>query len=197
MGNHAHILIKAEKIKDVSLFMKEVNTEYARYYNNTKRRVEYVFRGRFKSEVVNDEKHLMNCIAYIHNNPVKAKLVKNAKEYKYSSYVNYINHRGIIDFEEAKNYYDVSASNMKGVMEEKSHNDWLEHDDEEYENHEEVLEELVKRHDITKKRLEEDEILIEVVEALQRRAGLSLRKVATLLEINRERVRVVMADKNS
>ena len=197
MGNHAHILIKAERIRNVSLFMKEINTEYARYYNNTRKRVGYVFRGRFKSEAINDEKHLINCLAYIQNNPVKAKLVKNVKEYKYSSYVNYINQRGIIDFEEAKKYYAVSASNMKAIMKEKSHSDWIEHDDMEYEGYKEVLEELVKRYYLTKNRLAEDEILRKVVEELQERTGLSLRKIAVLLEVNRERVRTVMTEENS
>ena len=188
MSNHSHILIKAENVKNISLFMKEINTEYARYYNTTRRRAGYVFRGRFKSEVINDEKHLLNCIAYI---------LKRAEDYNYSSYANYLTKRGIVDFKEAKKYYDMSPSNMKEIMKEKSHSDWIEHDDMEYENYEEVLEELIKRYQLTKKRLEDDEILREVVEEIQRRTGLSLRKISGLLEINRERVRAVAADKGS
>ena len=50
-----------------------------------------------KSEPIYDEKYLYNCIAYIHNNPVKAKIVKEPKDYVYSSYNSYI--RGNVDFE--------------------------------------------------------------------------------------------------
>jgi REP element-mobilizing transposase RayT len=197
MGNHAHILIKADKINKISLFMKEVNTEYARYYNNIMERVGYVFRGRFKSEVINDEKYLVNCMAYIHNNPVKAHIIKKAEDYKYSSYTNYLTKRGIVDFKEAGKHYGISPSNIKAIMKEKSHSEWLEHDDTEYEDEEEVFEELIKKYNITKNRLEEDEILKAVIDEMQERAGLSLRKIAILLEINRERVRAVITDKNS
>jgi len=41
MGNHAHILMKAEKIRNISLFMKEINGEYARYYNNERLILKY------------------------------------------------------------------------------------------------------------------------------------------------------------
>jgi len=198
MGNHAHILIKAETIRDISLFMKEINGEYAKYYNNTRTRVGYVFRGRFKSEVINDEKHLVNCMAYIHNNPVKAKLTNEAKEYKYSSYTNYINQNGIIDFDEAKKHYDISPSNVKAIMKEKSHSDWIEHDDADYEKYEDVLDEMVNKYNLTKRKLEEDdELLRKVIEEMQRRAGLSLRKIATVLEINRERIRIAMTEQES
>ena len=43
-----------------------------------------------------DEKQLYNCLNYIHNNPVKAGIVKNASEYKYSSYYEFFNKREII-----------------------------------------------------------------------------------------------------
>ncbi|MCL2144535.1 MAG: transposase [Endomicrobia bacterium] len=193
MDNHAHILIKAEKIKDISLFMKEVNTEYARYYNTTRKRIGYVFRGRFKSEVIDDEKYLINCIAYIHNNPVKAKLENDAKEYKYSSYKNYISHSGIIDFEEAKKYYDISPSNIEAIMEEKSHSEWLEHDDRKYEESEDVLEELVKKYNISTNRVNYD-LAVKISKELIERSGISLRRCAEILGVQRERLRLAFLE---
>jgi len=65
MGNHAHLLVKSGSIRELSLFMHELNRGYGRYYNNVKKRVGYVFRGRFKSEVVEDIRHLINCLTYI------------------------------------------------------------------------------------------------------------------------------------
>lgn len=90
MSNHAHMLIYTEEIEELSKFMKNINTSYSMYYNNQKNRVGVVFRNRFESEPIKDRKHLTNCIAYIHNNPVKARIVTYPSQYKYSSYNNYV-----------------------------------------------------------------------------------------------------------
>ena len=90
MNNHAHMLIYTEKIEEMSKFMKNINTSYSMYYNNQKNRVGVVFRNRYESEPIKDRKHLINCIAYIHNNPVKARIVTYPSQYKYSSYNNYV-----------------------------------------------------------------------------------------------------------
>ena len=90
MNNHAHLLIKVGNIKNLSEYMQKVNTMYAKYYNYMeKNRVGYVFRDRFKSEPILNQRQLMHCIKYIHRNPVKANIVESEKEYKYSSYFSY------------------------------------------------------------------------------------------------------------
>ena len=38
MTNHAHLLIKAENIQELSKFMQKVNSSYARYYNYMEKR---------------------------------------------------------------------------------------------------------------------------------------------------------------
>lgn len=50
-------------------------------------------RIRFKSEEIKSDEQLLEVIRYIHNNPVKANIVKNALEYKWSSYNEYINQK--------------------------------------------------------------------------------------------------------
>ena len=76
----------------MSKFMPKVNTKYAKYYNYmTDKRVGYVFRDRYTSEAIENERYLINCINYIHNNPVKANIVKRCGDYKYSSYSDFIN----------------------------------------------------------------------------------------------------------
>lgn len=86
MSNHAHILIYTEDVKELSNFMKNTDEDYARYYNYEEKRVGYVFKGRFLSEPIADYKYLLNCIAYIHKNPVKANMVEKCTDYLYSSY---------------------------------------------------------------------------------------------------------------
>ena len=86
MGNHVHLLIKSNKIENISNFMHQINMKYALYYNKNRNRVGYVFRSRFKSQEINTEKYLINCIHYIHNNPIKAHICDEKSEYLYSSY---------------------------------------------------------------------------------------------------------------
>lgn len=90
MNNHAHLLIYTEKIEEMSLYMHIINQKFAQFYNYINEgRVGYVFRDRYKSEPIYNEQSLIRCIRYIHNNPVKSNIVKNPKDYKYSSYHQY------------------------------------------------------------------------------------------------------------
>lgn len=95
MDNHVHLLIYTEDINQMSRYMHRVNSIYAGYYNyiNTNR-VGYVFRDRYVSEPIYKEEYLLRCIKYIHMNPVKAKMVKQCEDYKYSTYCDYLNNKG-------------------------------------------------------------------------------------------------------
>lgn len=89
MSNHAHMLIHSKDIKNISELMSKTNTAFAIRYNKINDRVGYVFRNRYYLQQVLNKKHLYNCIAYIHKNPVKAGIVKNMEDYKFSSYNEY------------------------------------------------------------------------------------------------------------
>lgn len=92
MNNHAHLLIYTKRIEEMSLYMHTINQKFAQFYNYINQgRVGYVFRDRYKSEPIYNEQSLIRCIRYIHNNPVKANIVKSPKDYKYSSYSKYLN----------------------------------------------------------------------------------------------------------
>lgn len=95
MDNHAHLLLYIEKVEEMSKFMHFVNTSYSNYYNKVNSRVGYVFRDRYKSEPICKEQHLLNCINYIHMNPVKAGVIEEAEKYRYSSCKQYMNNTGI------------------------------------------------------------------------------------------------------
>ena len=97
MGNHAHILIYSDKNENISKYMQKVNTTYSQFYNKEKKRVGYVFRDRYSSQDILNERQIYNCIRYIHNNPVKAKIVQHAKDYEYSSYKEYIGEKQVIN----------------------------------------------------------------------------------------------------
>ena len=98
MDNHAHILINIDRILDMSKYMHKVNGLFAQYYNFMENnRVGFVFRNRFTSEPLYNQKYLLNCIRYIHNNPVNAHMVEHPGKYEYSSYYLYKNKAGIAD----------------------------------------------------------------------------------------------------
>jgi len=89
MDNHVHMLIRAEK-EALSKAIKAVSVKFAAQYNRDLNRIGPVFGGRFKSENVEDDSYLLGVLRYIHANPVKAKLVADASEYRWSSYREYL-----------------------------------------------------------------------------------------------------------
>ncbi|MBR1802540.1 MAG: transposase [Clostridia bacterium] len=95
MNNHAHFLVYAEDIKSFGKFMQKCNLLYAQMYNKEKNRVGVLFRNRYQVEPIYNMKYLVNCIKYIHNNPVKAKMVLKCEDYQYSSYGDYMKNDGV------------------------------------------------------------------------------------------------------
>ena len=92
MDNHAHLLSQTKNIEELSKYMRKLNSMYAQYYNYMENgRVGYVFRDRYKTEPITDKRQLLQCIKYIHQNPIKANMVKQINEYQYSSYPLYKN----------------------------------------------------------------------------------------------------------
>ncbi|MEA3492270.1 MAG: hypothetical protein U9R27_10260, partial [Campylobacterota bacterium] len=67
-------------------FMRQLNMNYAIYFNKKCRRSGHLWQGRFKSWYVTDEAYLYTLMLYIEQNPLKAKMVKDMKENPYSSY---------------------------------------------------------------------------------------------------------------
>ena len=94
MDNHVHLLLKA--IVSFDKFMQCIQTVYAMYFNKKYKRIGHLFQDRFKSIPVEEEKYLLECVRYIHQNPVKAKLSAIDK-YNWSSYNEYIKEKSIIN----------------------------------------------------------------------------------------------------
>lgn len=95
MSNHAHFLVYTEDINEFGKFMQKTNLIYAQMYNREKNRFGVLFRNRYQTEPIYEIKYLINCIKYIHNNPVNAGMVSRCEDYKYSSYTDYINNKGL------------------------------------------------------------------------------------------------------
>ena len=89
MDNHYHLIIETPKA-NISKIMHYINTSYSVYYNTKHRRVGPLYQGRYKAVLVEAEEYLHHLSRYIHLNPVRAKMVKDPLEYKWSSYKAYI-----------------------------------------------------------------------------------------------------------
>jgi len=84
MRNHYHLLIEIEQ-ENLSKFMRQINMNYAIYFNKKNKRSGHLWQGRFKSWYVTDEAYLYTLILYIEQNPLKAKIVKKIEAYPYST----------------------------------------------------------------------------------------------------------------
>jgi REP element-mobilizing transposase RayT len=84
MSNHVHLLLK-EGNEDVSTTMKRIGVSYVSYYNWKYRTTGHLFQDRFKSENIENIRYLLTVVRYIHQNPVKAGMVKRVDEWRWSS----------------------------------------------------------------------------------------------------------------
>ncbi len=88
MDNHIYILMKEGE--ELGKSIKRITVGYVQWHNKKYRRTGCLFQNRYKSEVVEYDKYLIAVARYIHQNPVKAKIVRKIKEYEWSSYKDYI-----------------------------------------------------------------------------------------------------------
>jgi putative transposase len=73
------------KLSNLSEFMREIKVGFTRYYNKRHRRRGYFWGDRFKSVIVEKGETLINCLAYIDLNPLRAGLVERPEEYRWNS----------------------------------------------------------------------------------------------------------------
>jgi REP element-mobilizing transposase RayT len=85
MENHYHLLIETPE-GNLSLGMRQLNGVYTQTFNRRHDRVGHLFQGRYKAVLIQKDSHLVEACRYIVLNPVRAKLVKRAEEWKWSSY---------------------------------------------------------------------------------------------------------------
>jgi len=85
MGNHIHLLLKEEK-EELGVIMRRIGASYVYWYNWKYKRCGHLFQDRYKSEAVEDERYFLTVVRYIHQNPLKAGIVKDVGAYKWSSF---------------------------------------------------------------------------------------------------------------
>lgn len=92
MGNHIHLLL-GEGTEELSVTMKRIGVSFVWYYNSKYGTTGHLFQDRYRSEKVENDEYLLTVVRYIHQNPVKAGIVKRAEGWKWSSCLGYYGKR--------------------------------------------------------------------------------------------------------
>ncbi|UWG96974.1 transposase [Dehalobacter sp. DCM] len=89
MSNHVHLLLR-ENNEPLAVTIKRLSSSYVYYFNWKYSRCGHLFQERFKSEAVDTDAYFLTVLRYIHQNPVKAKIVTDIIHYAWCSYRAYL-----------------------------------------------------------------------------------------------------------
>lgn len=192
MSNHTHMLLQTEDINNLSKFMQCTNTSFSKFYNEKKNRVGIVFRSRYKSEPIFDNKYLCNCIAYIHNNPVKAGIVSAPEKYKYSSYKRYIN--GKMGAESMQLFCRDNMNFLESFIKIHNNDECLDFDDykEDIDYNEEIKKLLPKS---VGEIILDEELLEKTVKRLIINQKVPIKKVCEIFKLTRYKISILLKNK--
>ena len=88
MSNHLHLLVTPEAADSVPLMMQGVGRAYVRYFNRRHGRSGTLWEGRYRSTLIEAERHLLACMVYLDLNPVRAGMLASAADYPWSSHAH-------------------------------------------------------------------------------------------------------------
>jgi putative transposase len=85
LNNHFHLLLRPRGVP-ISRIMQSLLVSHTQRYHKHHRSGGHVWQGRFKSPVIQNDEHLLTVLRYIEANPLRARIVKRAEGYRWSSY---------------------------------------------------------------------------------------------------------------
>lgn len=85
MSNHYHLVIETAE-GNLSRGMRQLNGLYTQSHNRRHNRVGHVFQGRYKAILVDRDSYLLELLRYVVLNPVRARMVRSARDWAWSSY---------------------------------------------------------------------------------------------------------------
>lgn len=93
MSNHFHLLLTPQTADGLPHMMQALGRSYVRFFNDAQKRTGTLWEGRYKSNLIQTERYLLACMAYIDLNPVRVGLVSQAQDYPWSSHGHYSGQR--------------------------------------------------------------------------------------------------------
>ena len=93
MDNHFHLLATPQTANGLPQMMQAVGRRYVRLFNDSHARSGTLWEGRYKSTLIQTDRYLLACMAYIDLNPVRAGICALPDEFAWSSYRHYAGSR--------------------------------------------------------------------------------------------------------
>ena len=133
MGNHYHLLLSERIEGGLVQFLRKLNIGYAKYFNERYDRTGTLFQGRTKKLLIDNDAHLLHILNYIHLNPLDmlcdaedcrnrvisdiAKTVEYLKNYRWSSYSDYVGTRNFPSILTTSLFNDVFEGKYRESLE--------------------------------------------------------------------------------
>jgi putative transposase len=98
METHVHLLLETGQVP-LSKILQGVNQRFTMYFNWRHGTVGHLFQGRYKAILCDRDAYLLSLVKYLHCNPVRAGMVRQPEEYRWSSHRTYLglNKDGLVD----------------------------------------------------------------------------------------------------
>ena len=126
MSNHYHAIMTAPDNGCLSLLLRDLGREYVCRYNKRHDRIGTLWAGKPRRLTIWHERYWLACLRYIEQNPIRANIVKEPAEYRWSSYAFHalgarssllVHHPvylalGSTDLERQKAYRSLFAQNL-------------------------------------------------------------------------------------
>lgn len=127
MSNHYHLLVQTPQ-GNLSRCMRHLNGVYTQRFNLKHKLDGQLFRGRYKSVLVEEDSHLLELLRYIHRNPLEAGMVTGLESYHWSSHCGYLAqekgwswlHRDLLLEKFSKNRKQAYSAYLNFVMQQDS-----------------------------------------------------------------------------
>jgi putative transposase len=121
MPNHVHLIVVPDKEESLAKGIGEAHRRYTRYINFKNRWKGYLWQGRFASFPM-DENYLLAAARYVELNPVRARIVTRAQDYRWSSANAHLN--GVDDglvkvqpmLQRSSNWAEILASGEQAIF---------------------------------------------------------------------------------
>jgi putative transposase len=85
MPNHFHLVLRPYEDGDLGRWMQWLMTSHVRRYHRHYGGSGHVWQGRFKAFPIQEDEHLLTVLRYVERNPLRAKLVRRAEQWTWSS----------------------------------------------------------------------------------------------------------------
>jgi len=193
----------SEGTEDVARVMKRITVSYVYYFNKKYKRIGHLFQDRFKSEVVEQDSHVLSLARYIHQNPVKARIVEKAADFKWSSYGSYLNENNyfkkVLDTDTILDLFskdrEAAVKGFKEYTNEESEESFFDLKEEVEVMDEEAARQIYEKM-LVEQKLGKNEEKMQPMESLIKelkvKTNLSIRKIAAITGLNKDKVNKIL-----